>query len=376
MADSISRALRDGALEGEHAPALTIKDSIDSPFGLSVFDHLLSQLCSNILAGKSQSRGIVLVALSRSPSFYANLLKSKGMDVASSYKWFRVLDCHTDPLGWKDRLMERGSITNPSLGTSVSTNLCKDVRDLDKLFSSILELGKGLVVESKGGFSVAIDLVSEMLRHTSMSSVAGLLSNLRSNNQVSCLFWLLHSDLHETRVPAALEYMSSMVAHIEPMARLTDIQKDNSENLSLLEHNYKRGKFHVRFKRRNGRVRIMSEEFYVEGLGLKFKSVSFEDAISQSLVPKVQFNLQLSEKERNDRAKVVLPFEHQDDGKSTQIYDGRRSHDELTKIGSEPAFVEKAQQNENSGRGEIIYFRDSDDEMPDSDEDPDDDLDI
>ncbi|KAM7529776.1 hypothetical protein LguiB_033186 [Lonicera macranthoides] len=376
MADSISRALRDGALEGEHAPALTIKDSIDSPFGLSVFDHLLSQLCSNILAGKSQSRGIVLVALSRSPSFYANLLKSKGIDVASSYKWFRVLDCHTDPLGWKDRLMERGSITNPSLGTSVSTNLCKDVRDLDKLFSSILELGKGLVVESKGGFSVAIDLVSEMLRHTSMSSVAGLLSNLRSNNQVSCLFWLLHSDLHETRVPAALEYMSSMVAHIEPMARLTDIQKDNSENLSLLEHNYKRGKFHVRFKRRNGRVRIMSEEFYVEGLGLKFKSVSSEDAISQTLVPKVQFNLQLSEKERNDRAKVVLPFEHQDDGKSTQIYDGRRSHDELTKIGSEPAFVEKAQQNENSGRGEIIYFRDSDDEMPDSDEDPDDDLDI
>lgn len=65
-----------------------------------------------------------------------------------------------------------------------------------------------------------------------------------------------------------------------------------------------------------------------------------------------------------------------DDGKSTQIYDGRRSHDELTKIDSKPAFVEKAQQNENSGRGEIIYFRDSDDEMPDSDEDPDDDLDI
>lgn len=34
------------------------------------------------------------------------------------------------------------------------------------------------------------------------------------------------------------------------------------------------------------------------------------------------------------------------------------------------------QKNEASGEGEIIYFRDSDDEMPDSDEDPDDDLDI
>lgn len=32
--------------------------------------------------------------------------------------------------------------------------------------------------------------------------------------------------------------------------------------------------------------------------------------------------------------------------------------------------------NDDSSKGEIIYFRDSDDEMPDSDEDPDDDLDI
>jgi len=30
----------------------------------------------------------------------------------------------------------------------------------------------------------------------------------------------------------------------------------------------------------------------------------------------------------------------------------------------------------DSSKGEIIYLRDSDDEMPDSDEDPDDDLDI
>lgn len=34
------------------------------------------------------------------------------------------------------------------------------------------------------------------------------------------------------------------------------------------------------------------------------------------------------------------------------------------------------QTNENSSTGEIIYLRDSDDERPDSDEDPDDDLDI
>ena len=31
--------------------------------------------------------------------------------------------------------------------------------------------------------------------------------------------------------------------------------------------------------------------------------------------------------------------------------------------------TENLQKNEDSGKGEIIYFRDSDDEMPDSDDD-------
>ncbi|KAK2986797.1 hypothetical protein RJ640_011022 [Escallonia rubra] len=379
MAESVSRALRDGALDGEHAPALAIKDSGDSPFGLAVFSHVLTQLASNVLAGKSQSR-------------------------------FVVLDCYTDPLGWKERLMECGSITNSSPKVSVNTSLCKDIRDLDKLFSLILQQGKGFLGEGKSRFSVAIDSepglsgrkahgggslclideradldlmsnlslgkVSEMLRHTSTSSVAGLISNLRSHNLVSCVFWLLHSDFHEIRVAAALEYLSSMLASIEQMTRPNDVPRDNSQNISLLEHNYRRGKFHVRFKRRNGRVRVMSEEFQVEQSRIKFMSVSSEDGtIAQSLVPKVQFNLQLSEKEKVDRAKVVLPFEHQGNGRSIDIYDGRRSLND-GKSDTMPASSEKVQTNEDSGRGEIIYFRDSDDEMPDSDEDPDDDLDI
>lgn len=116
MVETICRALRDGAFEGEHAPALTIKDTIDTPVGSFVFNHILTQLTSYVLAGKSQARsvhltkfsnsyptflcdnfinslidgsysGVVLVALSRPPSFYAELLKSKGFDVSSSTKW-------------------------------------------------------------------------------------------------------------------------------------------------------------------------------------------------------------------------------------------------------------------------------------------------
>lgn len=58
-------------------------------------------------------------------------------------------------------------------------------------------------------------------------------------------------------------------------------------------------------------------------------------------------------------------------GETIQIYDGRKSLSE-NNADIQHTCVEK----EDSGRGEIIYFRDSDDEMPDSDEDPDDDLDI
>ncbi|PPD80714.1 hypothetical protein GOBAR_DD22344 [Gossypium barbadense] len=62
--------------------------------------------------------------------------------------------------------------------------------------------------------------VDEMLRHASVSSVARLLSSLCSHDQISSIFWILHSDLHEARVTAVLEYLLSLVARI---SRLGDI---------------------------------------------------------------------------------------------------------------------------------------------------------
>ncbi|KAB2011128.1 hypothetical protein ES319_D10G293800v1 [Gossypium barbadense] len=35
-------------------------------------------------------------------------------------------------------------------------------------------------------------------------------------DQISSIFWLLHSDLHEVRVTAVLEYLLSLVASLEP----------------------------------------------------------------------------------------------------------------------------------------------------------------
>lgn len=370
MAEAISRALRDGGLDGEHAPALCINDSTRSPFGPLLFDHLLAQLSSNVLAGKSQSQGLVLVCLSRSPSFYDELLKRRGNDGDSLSKWLRVLDCYTDPLGWKDQLFQRGIIKNKARNDLDYVRLCKDLKNLDLLSKSIIELGKELVGIAKGHFSVAIDSATDLLRDNSLYSVSTLLSDIRSHVQVSSAFWVLHSDTHDDRVTAAFEYLSSMLASIETSTPSSMRERGDSEQ------NSRRGKLHVRLKRRNGRVRIMTEAFSIEQSEIKFEPVSSDGGMNaQTLVPKVQFNLQLSEKERADRAKVVLPFEHQGNGKPIEIYDGRRSLNE-NDVDINSTSSEKLNTNSEPGKGEIIYFRDSDDEMPDSDEDPDDDLDI
>ncbi|KAE9606006.1 hypothetical protein Lal_00024973 [Lupinus albus] len=373
MSESIGRTLRDGGLEGELAPTLTIKDSLSSPFAFHVFSHFLLQLSSRITAQNSHSRGIVIVALSRSPSYYIALLKMKGFDVASSNNWFHILDYYTDPLGWKEKIRKPSNVTDPSSQIPLATSSYKTVKDIDKLFSVITELGRGLVGDNKAHFSVAIDSLSELLRHASLQSVAGLVGNLRSHEQISCIFGLLHSDLHEERAAAVLEYMSSVVASVDPFHHSVDGQRRYLGN-SLSEQNFTKGKFNVRSKRRNGRVRVTCEEFKVEFGGISFSNVSSVDGTTTAaaLVPKVQFNLQLSEKERIDRAKVVLPFEHQGNGKPIQIYDGRRSLEESNN--SEATHISSV--TKEGGMGEIIYFRDSDDEMPDSDEDPDDDLDI
>uniref|UniRef100_A0A7N0RC38 Elongator complex protein 5 n=1 Tax=Kalanchoe fedtschenkoi TaxID=63787 RepID=A0A7N0RC38_KALFE len=209
--------------------------------------------------------------------------------------------------------------------------------------------------------------------------VARFLSMLRSHEMVSSVFWLLSSDLCEERTVSVVEYLSSMVASLESINQSVDLRRGELDIRSMLEMNSKRGKFNVRFKRRNGRVKITTETFHVRKSGIKFTTILASDGGmggSQDILPKLQFNLQLSEKEREDRAQVVLPFEHQGMGKPIQIYDGRKSQLEGKESDNLIASDKIVANGKAVRKGEIIYFRDSDDEMPDSDEDPDDDLDI
>jgi len=311
--------------------------------------------------------------------------------------WFQVLDCYTDPLGWqkeildnvKSDIQETSEISKEHISHAGFT-VCRDVGNMESLMSVILTSGKGAIgSQGKGRFSVAIDLVSIMVRHLSLPLVANLINNLRCHDEISSLMWLVHSDLHEPRIVTALEYLSSMVAVLEPIAPVSAASlklKGDPDKLAALEGNLKKGKLRLRVKRRNGRVREHIEEFTLEQADVKFSAIShgkFAVSGSSNLPQQVQFNLQLTEKEREDRARVILPFEHQGNGKELQIYDGRKGRSawraspvsDSHPVNTDPNF-NAFDASKESGRGEIHYVRDSDDEALDSDEDPDDDLDI
>jgi hypothetical protein len=78
---------------------------------------------------------------------------------------------------------------------------------------------------------------------------------------------------------------------------------------------------------------------------------------------------------------LELDFPHfiSGNGQPIHIYDGRRSLPEAQRdpnLTAPPLVDEVKNPKSGTAKGEIHYFRDSDDEQPDSDEDPDDDLDI
>uniref|UniRef100_A0A0A9EXW5 Elongator complex protein 5 n=1 Tax=Arundo donax TaxID=35708 RepID=A0A0A9EXW5_ARUDO len=377
MAEAAVRCLRDGRLDGEHAPALAVEGSLQCcPLAAGAMLHVAAALASHAAAGKAQARGLVIVAFDRSPEVYLDFMRRRGLDSNALERCVRILDCYSDPLGWKQKIQNQQHQENRR---NQNITVFRNVKDVKKLMYSTTELGGGFEGEGKKYFSIAVDSISSILRHASVSSVSGLLSNLRSHDQVSSIFWLMHSDLHEPKVPRAFECLSTMVACVEP-ALVDPVCGEGHGNMSFLEQNYSKAKFIVRLKRRNGRVKHLYEDLHIDGNDVKFVSASSVSAeVNQILLPKVQFNLELSEKERSDRANVVLPFEHQGKGEPIHIYDGRRSLPEAQHDHNLTALAlvnEMKAPKSGTAKGEIHYIRDSDDEQPDSDEDPDDDLDI
>ncbi|KAJ7534798.1 hypothetical protein O6H91_12G003800 [Diphasiastrum complanatum] len=405
MADTVIRLIRNGVAVGEHAPAAMFHDSIDTAGGRPAFNHVLSSIASNIASGVAQAKGLVVVAFSQNPEDYNFLHNKKTTELSST--WLQIVDCYTDPLGWENLLSlacephqnDEACIKSIHEQNRICSTVCRDPLDIDNLLTTIISIGKGSVNQQPNAqFVVAFDSIEILLRHQSLPLVARLLSTLRSIDQVSSLLWLMHSDLHERSIVASLEYIATMVISIEPVVGIPLDTLHNNVEIGSLSNLFV-GSFRLRQKRRNGRVKEQVENFRVDSSSIKFMPVSQVSPIGMGKIAshKVPFNLQLTDKEVKDRAKVVLPFEHQGTGKEVKIYDGRDdSRGELMLQGKDEekhltlsAFTSSIEGQQHAREeskvqadsyqahaGAIHYIRDSDDEFPDSDEDPDDDLDI
>lgn len=362
-------------LEGEFAPALMLlHHSLETGHaGTVLLFHFLRSLASNIAAGTAQAKCLVFVVTERRPESYQSFLVSK----EEQPSWLHFVDCYTDPLGWRKISNEHQILENVEEGLLLHS-LCHNLGDLSNLFSIILRSGQVTSGSAnKAHFSVVIDSISSFLRHNSVKSMAKFLHSLRSHGEVSSMIWLLHSDLHHTRTVRSLEYISSIVVSIEQLERSVAWKFDESTHdaSNTLSNG---GVIRLRQKRRNGRVREQVEKFKIEGFELSTYSRTEGVEAGKTNVPQVQFKLQLSEKEQNERAKVVLPFEHQGNGRESYIYNGRPdTRPALFDIAAaaKKDLAELTVENSNA-TGEVNYLRDSEDERPDSDEDPDDDLDI
>lgn len=85
MAEGVVRWLREGRVEGEHAPALCIEHSLLSPLGSHALRHFLTSLLSLAASAASQPRGVILLAFDRNPSFYLRLFDRAAFDAPTPH---------------------------------------------------------------------------------------------------------------------------------------------------------------------------------------------------------------------------------------------------------------------------------------------------
>ncbi|KAF0918123.1 hypothetical protein E2562_022709 [Oryza meyeriana var. granulata] len=329
MAEAAVRCLRDGRLEGEHAPALAVASTL---------------------------QGLVIVAFDRSPKVYLDFMRRRGLDQNALNRCVRILDCYSDPIGWKQKIrsqQQQESSADLCSMNKENVTVFRNVKDVDKLMCSTIDLGRGFEGEGKIYFSIAVDSISSMLRHASVSSISSYLSNLRSHGIYFLPFCFPYHLEVGTQCPSFVLVIYSYCRCFAPAIILWGYSATwNSVDCRGTRENY-------------------------TGSGPRCEVIPYVQLRCYS--SEVQFNLELSEKERTDKANVVLPFEHQGKGEPIRIYDGRRSLPEAQRdpnLTSSTLLDEVKLPKSATPKGEIHYIRDSDDEQPDSDEDPDDDLDI
>ncbi|XP_034020433.1 elongator complex protein 5 [Thalassophryne amazonica] len=188
--------------------------------------------------------------------------------------------------------------------------------------------------------TLVIDSLSSILRHHSTSAVCDTLQRLKKGGAVRAIIGLLHVDMHQRGTVGSLCQLSTSVITVEPSLR-------GDEAAAKIT---KRSK--------SGKVMQDEEVFSIkEDLSVIVQTKPSQLAPRQAGLEEPQmdptanltFNLLLSDKEREAKERLTLPFAFSDEKKTALLHSG-------------------------PGSGRILYEPDVSDDY--DQEDPDDDLDV
>mmetsp|Transcript_26763 Transcript_26763/g.79480 ORF Transcript_26763/g.79480 Transcript_26763/m.79480 type:complete len:403 (-) Transcript_26763:79-1287(-) len=264
--------------------------------------------------------------------------------------------------------------------------------------------------------AIFIDSISQILLQYPPQRVLAFLSRLQRQPSTSCILTMIHRDLHDEHVLSGVEYLTTCGVQLQPLTQLH--REIAARQLGQGEPN---GCITFRYKRRAGRVHAESLLYTLMSDGkiqlvappvtlagsitaeaLVALSLGKTDATSSQLhaastiahgtsdfvhadavaskgtsapLPGGGMRLELNDQERAAKEHVRLPYEHQGDAARYQTGQWK---DYLPVSAGGMAGAQHHSDHaaaEVTKLGHILYVRDSEEEH-DSDEDPDDDLDI
>ena len=247
---------------------------------------------------------VLVVLLENQPTILDNLANQTNLE---------VFNPGSDPLGWLGK------------STRVSCNdLCRDLL-------SCLQPYKDQKV------TVIFDSLSLVMIQNSAAYACQLLHRIGNIGKDTTIIGLLHRDLHEKNVVELLEHQASSILHLSPAI--------NSPHYALA---------HTLHKKTTGKV-VRSREYFSlterheisdtqDASNIVDTSSMMEGILAPDPTANLTFNLSLTEREKDDRSRVPLPYMHHKQAGGT------------------------------ASGGKIFYQPDDADDF--DEEDPDDDLDI
>jgi hypothetical protein len=298
--------------------------------------QLVLDLARAAAAQRSAARAVVVAALDQPAHAFA------GDAVAA----LRVLDCHADPFGWQG-------------------GACAVLADggLDVLEAGLLR--DGGASGAAGPAAVVVDGLSALADAHGAAAVAALLARLRRDARVAAVAGRLHANLHAAREVAALCAGASATLEVGPC---TDAAAAGAAFAPD-------GAVTANIRRRMGRIKLEAQLFRLAGGGVELCAAAAGAALGGTAAAAAPppaapaappmpggMRAELTAAERAARAGVRLPFERAGGGAAAAA--DWRAALPADAGGTAPRL------------GHISYVRDSSGSEADSDEDPDDDLDI